>query len=456
MSSGPAGNESGARLAERARRVVPGGVNSGQRSVPGLTDLVVTGTDGARFRTADGREYTDFHSAFGPPLLGHNDPDVARATAEAGTTLGHMGVGVTEGEVLLAEQLAELIPSIEKVLLTSTGSEATFHALRVSRAATGRRLVVKFQGCYHGWHDSVSLNVISAPDKVGGHDPISTGILPEVLEATLVLPFNDSEAVRRTFAEHGSDIAAVIVEPVPHNVGALLPYQEFLTTLREETRKAGSVLIFDEVITGFRHDIGGWQKISGVTPDLTTLGKAIANGAPVGAIGGRADLMDLFSTTPGAPAFFAGTYNGHPSVVAAALATLRKLREEPVHEHVFRLGERVRTELTGLYERLGVPAVVTGYGSVFVSYFMPGETPRTYADLLNNDASLFVGYRRRLLEHGLFELPLNLKRSHISYAHTDADVDRLVEGTEAAVRAVLAEGGARDLENTSTMGGATR
>ncbi|MEU3221452.1 aspartate aminotransferase family protein [Streptomyces sp. NPDC006971] len=456
MSSGPAGNESGARLAERARRVVPGGVNSGQRSVPGLTDLVVTGTDGARFRTADGREYTDFHSAFGPPLLGHNDPDVARATAEAGTTLGHMGVGVTEGEVLLAEQLAELIPSIEKVLLTSTGSEATFHALRVSRAATGRRLVVKFQGCYHGWHDSVSLNVISAPDKVGGHDPISTGILPEVLEATLVLPFNDSEAVRRTFAEHGSDIAAVIVEPVPHNVGALLPYQEFLTTLREETRKAGSVLIFDEVITGFRHDIGGWQKISGVTPDLTTLGKAIANGAPVGAIGGRADLMDLFSTIPGAPAFFAGTYNGHPSVVAAALATLRKLREEPVHEHVFRLGERVRTELAGLYERLGVPAVVTGYGSVFVSYFMPGETPRTYADLLNNDASLFVGYRRKLLEHGLFELPLNLKRSHISYAHTDADVDRLVEGTEAAVRAVLDEGGARDLENTSTMGGATR
>lgn len=456
MSSGPAGNESGARLAERARRVVPGGVNSGQRSVPGLTDLVVTGTDGARFRTADGREYTDFHSAFGPPLLGHNDPDVARATAEAGTTLGHMGVGVTEGEVLLAEQLAELIPSIEKVLLTSTGSEATFHALRVSRAATGRRLVVKFQGCYHGWHDSVSLNVISAPDKVGGHDPISTGILPEVLEATLVLPFNDSEAVRRAFAEHGSDIAAVIVEPVPHNVGALLPYQEFLTTLREETRRAGSVLIFDEVITGFRHDLGGWQKICGVTPDLTTLGKAIANGAPVGAIGGRADLMDLFSTTPGAPAFFAGTYNGHPSVVAAALATLRKLREEPVHEHVFRLGERVRTELTGLYERLGVPAVVTGHGSVFVSYFMPGETPRTYADLLNNDASLFVGYRRRLLEHGLFELPLNLKRSHISYAHTDADVDRLVEGTEAAVKAVLAEGGARDLENTSTMGGAIR
>ncbi|MFE7121963.1 aspartate aminotransferase family protein, partial [Streptomyces sp. NPDC057654] len=315
MSSGQDGTTA-ERLARRARQVVPGGVNSGQRSIPGLTDLVVTGTGGARFRTADGREFTDFHAAFGPPLLGHNDPDVARAAEEAGRSLGHMGVGVTEGEVLLAEQLAELIPSVDKLLLTSTGSEATFHALRVARAATGRRLVVKFQGCYHGWHDAVSLNVISAPEKVGGHDPISTGILPEVLAATLVLPFNDSEAVRTAFAEHGQDIAAVIVEPVPHNVGALLPYQEFLRTLREETTKAGSVLVFDEVITGFRHDLGGWQRISGVTPDLTTLGKAIANGAPVAAIGGRADLMDLFSTTPGAPAFFAGTYNGHPSVVA--------------------------------------------------------------------------------------------------------------------------------------------
>ncbi|WP_258563321.1 aminotransferase class III-fold pyridoxal phosphate-dependent enzyme [Streptomyces phytophilus] len=307
MSPGPDATTAGAgaALAERAQRVVPGGVNSGQRSIPGLPGLVVAGTGGARFRTADGAEFTDYHAAFGPPLLGHNDPDVARAAAEAGAALGHMGVGVTEGEIELAEELCALVPSLEKVLLTSTGSEATFHALRVARAATGRRLVVKFQGCYHGWHDSVSLNVISAPERVGGHDPISAGILPEVLDATLVLPFNDSAAVRRCFAEHGADIAAVIVEPVPHNVGALLPHQEFLTTLREETAGAGSVLVFDEVITGVRHSLGGWQQISGVTPDLTTLGKAIANGAPAGAIGGRADLMELFSTRPGAPAFFA-------------------------------------------------------------------------------------------------------------------------------------------------------
>ncbi|MEV7285054.1 aspartate aminotransferase family protein [Streptomyces sp. NPDC093252] len=443
-------------LADRARRVIPGGVNSGQRSIPGFTDLVITRTRGARFWDQHGREFTDYHAAFGPALLGHNDPDVAAATAAAGTALALPGVAVTDGEVALAERLTELVPSLEKVLLTSTGSEATFHALRVARAATGRRLVVKFQGCYHGWHDSVSLNVISAPDRIGAHDPTSTGILPEVLDATLVLRFNDTEAVRRVFADHGHDIAAVILEPVPHNVGALLPTDDFLRTLREECTRAGSVLVFDEVITGFRHALGGYQSICGITPDLTTLGKAIANGAPVGALGGRADLMDLFSTRPGGPAFFAGTYNGHPQVVAAALATLRKLTDEPVHEHTFRLGARARTELAALYQALDIPAVVTGYGSVFVTYFMDGPAPRSYDDLLANDAARFIGVRRNLTEHGIFELPLNLKRSHISYAHTDADIDRLIEATGAAARKTLADGGPADLAHTSTMGGAQR
>ncbi|MYW01059.1 aspartate aminotransferase family protein [Streptomyces sp. SID3343] len=451
MSVGTAATDS---LPARALRVIPGGVNSGQRRIPGLTDLVVTNTRGASFTDSEGRVFTDYHSAFGPPLLGHNDPDVQRAVTEAASRLDLTGVAVTEGEVVLAETLVELVPSVEKVLLTSTGSEATFHALRVSRAVTGRRLIVKFQGCYHGWHDSVSLNVISSPERVGSHDPISTGILPEVLDATLVLPFNDAAAVRAAFAEHGKDIAAVILEPVPHNVGCLLPEPEFLTTLREQCTAHGSILVFDEVITGFRHDLGGYQKIAGITPDLTTFGKAIANGAPVGALGGRADLLEQFSTRPGAPAFFAGTYNGHPWVVAAALATLTKLREEPVHEHVFRLGERVRTELGAMYARLGIPAVVTGYGSVFVTYFMTGGVPRTYDDLLANDAGLFIGYRRRLLEHGVFELPLNLKRSHISYAHTDADVDHLVAATEIAVQDAIKDGGIHELAGTSTMGGA--
>jgi glutamate-1-semialdehyde 2,1-aminomutase len=421
-------------LAARAAAVIPGGVNSGQRRVPGLEDLVVTATSGATFTDAEGRTYTDYHAAFGPPLLGHNDPDVDAAVAATARSVGLMGVGVTPVEIELAERLCELVPSVERVLLTETGSEATFHAIRVARAATGRRHVIKFQGCYHGWHDAVAMNVISLPENVGRRDPLSKGVLPEVTEATIVCRFNDADDVERALTEH--DVAAIILEPIPHNIGAVLPEEGFLERLRELATKHGTVLIFDEVITGFRHALGGYQSIAGVTPDLTTLGKAMGNGWPISALGGSAELMDLFSTTPGRPAFFAGTFNGHPPTAAAALATIEKLQREPVHEHVFRLGERTRAELAELYARLGVPAVVSGYGSVFLTYYLEGPV-RSYDDLLPNDVDLFVGYRRELMKEGIFELPLNLKRSHFSYAHTDADVERLLEATEVAVTRFL-------------------
>jgi glutamate-1-semialdehyde 2,1-aminomutase len=421
-------------LASRASRVIPGGVNSGQRRVPGLEDLVVTATAGATFTDAQGHTFTDYHAAFGPPLLGHNDPDVDAAVAATARSLGLMGVGVTPLEIELAERLCALLPSLERVLLTETGSEATFHAIRLARAATGRRHIIKFQGCYHGWHDAVALNVISPAERVGQKDPLSKGVLPEVVEATIVCRFNDAADVERALSEH--EVAAIILEPIPHNIGAVLPAAGFLERLRELASAHGTVLIFDEVITGFRHSLGGYQSLAGVTPDLTTLGKAMGNGWPISALGGKAELMDLFSTTPGQPAFFAGTFNGHPPTVAAALATIDKLEREPVHEHVFRLGDRARAGLAELYARLGVPAVVSGFGSVFVTYFLEGPV-RSYDDLLRNDVDLFVGYRRELMEHGIFELPLNLKRSHFSYAHTDDDVDRLLEATEASVRAVL-------------------
>ncbi len=422
-------------LSERATRVIPGGVNSGQRRVEGLEQLVIAATSGATFTDGDGKVYTDYHAAFGPPLLGHNDPDVDAAVARTAESVGLMGVGVTQVEVELAEQLVELVPSLEQVLLTETGSEATFHAIRVSRAATGRRHVIKFQGCYHGWHDSVAMNVISPAERVGGKDPMSQGIFPEVLDATIVCRFNDADDVERALEEH--DVAAIILEPIPHNIGCVLPKPGFLERLRELATKHGTVLIFDEVITGFRHGLGGYQAIAGVLPDLTTLGKAMGNGWPISALGGRSELMEMFSTTPGRPALFAGTFNGHPPTAAAALATIRKLCAEPVHEHVFRLGERAREGLRELYERLGVAAVVAGFGSVFVTYFLEGPV-ESYDDLLRNDIGLFVGYRRKQMEHGIFELPLNLKRSHFSYAHTDEDVDRLLEATEASVSAVIA------------------
>ncbi|MBA3348749.1 MAG: aspartate aminotransferase family protein [Actinobacteria bacterium] len=425
-------SDTSASLAARASAVIPGGVNSGQRRVPGLEELVVASTSGSTFTDSEGRTFTDYHSAFGPPLLGHNDPDVDAAAASAS---GLMGVGVTQVEIELPERLVDAVPSLEKVLLTATGSEATFHALRLARTVTGRRHIVKFQGCYHGWHDAVAMNVISPAERMGARDPLSQGILPEVLEATIVCPFNDAEAVERALTDH--DVAAIIIEPIPHNIGCVLPKPGFLERLREIATKHGTVLVFDEVITGFRHGLGGYQAIAGVTPDLTTLGKAMANGWPVSALGGRADLMDLFSTTPGQPAFFAGTFNGHPATTAAALATVDKLQREPVHEHVFALGERARTGLTALYERLGVQAVVAGFGSVFVTYFLEGPV-ESYDDLLRNDVEMFVGYRRELMQEGIFELPLNLKRSHFSYAHTDEDVDRLLAGTEAAMGRYLA------------------
>jgi glutamate-1-semialdehyde 2,1-aminomutase len=423
-----------AELAARAARVIPGGVNSGQRRVPGLEELVIAATSGSTFTDGEGNTYTDYHAAFGPPLLGHNDPDVDGAVAAAAREVGLMGIGVTRIEVELAEKICALVPSVERVLLTETGSEATFHALRVSRAATGRRHVIKFQGCYHGWHDSVAMNVISLPENMGKKDPLSKGILPEVLDATIVCRFNDADEVERALTDH--DVAAIILEPIPHNIGAVLPQSGFLERLRELATKHGAVLIFDEVITGFRHALGGFQSIAGVMPDLTAMGKAMGNGWPVSALGGKAELMDLFSTTPGRPAFFAGTFNGHPPTSAAALATIEKLEREPVHQHVFALGERTRKGLTELYARLGVPVVVSGYGSVFVTYFLDGPVT-SYDDLLANDVDLFTGYRRELMKHGIFELPLNLKRSHFSYAHTDADVDRLLEATEAAVTRYL-------------------
>jgi glutamate-1-semialdehyde 2,1-aminomutase len=422
-------------LAARAAAVIPGGVNSGQRRVPGLEELVIAATSGATFTDGDGNTYTDYHAAFGPPLLGHNDPDVDAAVAATARSVGLMGVGVSEVEVELAERICELVPSAERVLLTETGSEATFHALRVARAATGRRHVIKFQGCYHGWHDSVAMNVISLPENVGKKDPLSKGVLPEVTDATIVCRFNDAADVERALTDN--DVAAIILEPIPHNIGAVLPKPGFLERLRELATKHGAVLVFDEVITGFRHALGGYQSIAGVTPDLTTLGKAMGNGWPISALAGKADLMEMFSTTPGRPAFFAGTFNGHPPTVAAALATIDKLQREPVHEHVFALGERTRRGLRELYARLGVPVWVGGYGSVFVAYFLDGE-PSSYDDLLANDVELFTGYRRELMKHGIFELPLNLKRSHFSYAHADDDVDRLLEATEVAVSTVLA------------------
>ncbi len=410
---------------------MPGGVNSAPRRF--LPHLVFRRAAGAVLIDVDGNQYIDYHGGFGAAILGHNHPEVNRRVAAALETAGLPGAGTTELEIELAQKICRYVPSAEKVLFCTSGSQATFHAVRVARAFTGRKKIIKFQGCYHGIEDSLLRNVASPREKVGQLDPGSAGILPEVLTHTLVCDFNDLDGVERTLAANLGEVAAIILEPIAHNVGCILPRPGFLPGLRELATAHGAVLIFDEVITGFRHHLGGYQAICGVTPDLTALGKAIANGYPMAAVCGRAEIMDHFSTRPGGDAYFAGTYNGNAIGCAAALATIEILERDRVHEHIFRLGERLRRGLAEIHQRLGTPATVAGFGSIFVTYFMHGFMDRpveSYTDLLRNDAARFVEYRRRLIDRGIFTMPLNLKRDHVSYSHTDAHIDRTLEVCE--------------------------
>ncbi|MGZ3317588.1 MAG: aspartate aminotransferase family protein [Isosphaeraceae bacterium] len=364
-------------------------------------------------------------------ILGHCDPMVDQAVWESISRLDLVGVGVTEPEIRLAETIQELVPSAERVVLANSGSEATYVALRLARAITDRRRIIKFQGAYHGWHDAVLMNVISPPDKIGMQDLLSLGMLPEVTANTVVLPFNDINAVRETMNRQGEEIAAILVEVIPHNVGCILPSVEFLRTLRELADSYRTVLVFDEVITGFRHALGGYQSIVGVLPDVTVFAKAMANGFPIAAIVGRADFLERFA--PGGGVFHAGTYNGHPASVAAALATIDRLSTGDVHRHTFRLGDRLALGLQGIAAELGIPMTVAHFGSVVVPYFFAGKV-ETYTDLLANDTALDVWFRESMCAAGIFMLPTALKRNHISAAHTDADIDFTLETARAVLR----------------------
>ena len=425
--------QNNAELMERARAVIPGGVNSSNRALP--WPLVLREAQGAYFTDVDDRRYLDYHAAFGPLILGHNHSRVNAAVRAVTERLDIIGVGVTDLEVELAEILVQHIPSAERVLLTNSGSEATFAALRLARAATGRTRIVKFQGTYHGWHDSVLMNVISSAEKIGQYDPLSLGMLPEAIAQTLILPFNDLEALTELIERRGEELAAIIVEIIPHNIGCVLPRPEFLAGLRELTAAHGIVLIFDEVITGFRHGLGGYQALCGVTPDLSTFAKAMANGYPIAALVGKAELMDRFG--PGGGVMFAGTYNGHPVGVAAALATIAELEDGSVHRHCFALAEQAATGIQRIADELGIVMTVARFGSVFVPYFMEGPI-ETYTDLLRNDNQRDVWFRRTMCERGVFMLPTALKRNHVSAAHTQADLDLTLETAREVLRAMPA------------------
>ena len=412
-----------AELVERARRVIPGGVNSGNRTLP--WPMAFVRAEGAYLTDADGKQYVDYHAAFGPLILGHNHPRVNAAVVEAMGRLDIIGTGITDIEVELAELLNRHIPCAERTLLTNSGSEATYAAIRLARAVTGRSKLIKFQGTYHGWHDAVLMNVISRPEKIGQYDPLSLGMDPDVMAKTLILPFNDIEAAAEALQRDADEIAAVIVEVIPHNIGCVMPRPEFLQGLRDLTRQHGVVLIFDEVITGFRHALGGYQSIAGVTPDLATFAKAMANGYPIAALAGSAVLMDRFG--PGGGVAFAGTYNGHAVGVSAALATIAELESGAVHAHCFSLAQAAAEGLTTIAGELGIPMHVARFGSVFVPYFMEPGPIETYTDLFRNNNARDAWFRKTMCEHGIFMIPTAMKRNHVSAAHTCADIDRTLE-----------------------------
>ncbi|MDQ3994581.1 MAG: aspartate aminotransferase family protein [Actinomycetota bacterium] len=433
-------------LFRRASRVTPGGVHGEGRTARPFPLFIVRG-DGSRVWDADGNEYVDFHAGFGAILLGHRHPAVTDAVHEVLATHGPMFAAASDLEVELAERIVDLVPCAEKVIFSCTGTEATYHAIRVARAVSGREKILKFEGHYHGWHDYVSWSTHFAPAATRPEHgtlppaPASSGIPGTLRDLVVVCEYNDGAGVEAAFERHGADLAAVIVEPVFHNGGVIEPAEGFLERLRELCSSHGSLLIFDEVITGFRDGLGGAQERLGVTPDLTTMGKAIANGFPLSVVAGRADVMDAF--VPQGDVLYAGTFTAQPVTVAAGLACTAFLRDNPVHERLATLGTRVREGIEAAIEETGADAQVRQRGSTWALYFTrrPINRYRDIADAIGTkDNELHAAYRRSLLEDGIYVHPHYLLRGYLTASHSDEEIERTIEATRSFLHA---NGGSR-------------
>ncbi|MGM8364497.1 aspartate aminotransferase family protein [Virgibacillus sp. W0181] len=424
------------KLYESANKYTPGGVHTAMRDVN--PRLVFLEAKNAYIYDADKNKYIDYQMAFGPTILGHNYNYVNERVIETINRTDLYGIGTTDLEIELSEKICKHIPSSEKVLFCNAGSEATYHSIRLARAITEKSKIIKFQGSYHGWHDYVAKNMQSSWEKIGEDDPGSAGMLKESVDNTLICQYNNLEDVKKTFQENYNEIAAIIVEPIAHSSGCIMPQSNFLEGLRQICTDNKSLLIFDEIVTGFRHDLGGYQKIANVIPDLTTIGKAMANGYPIAAIAGKEKYMNRFNTKPGGDVWFAGTFNGHAVGTAASIATIEVMEKEPVHEHIFDLGNRMRKGLEEIHNILGISSFVAGYGSIFSNYFMDFE-PKSYSDLQYHNKDVYIKYREELLKKGIFKLPQNMVRDHICYSHTKKDIDRTLELTEYALKKVLTD-----------------
>ncbi len=417
-------------LFERACRVIPGGVNSPVRAFRRLerAPFFVTRAAGAHLWDEDGNEYIDYVGTWGPAILGHAPQCVISAVQNA--VPNGLGYGIpTRVEVDMAETVCRWVPSIEKVRMTNSGTEATMSAVRLARGYTGRPYIIKFEGCYHGHVDSLLVSAGSGALTHG--EPDSAGVPREFAALTIALPYNDPAAVQRAFEQHKGQIAAVIVEPYPGNAGFYLPKPGYLEFLRDITAKEGALLIFDEVMTGFRISPAGVQGKVGITPDLTTLGKVIGGGLPVGAFGGRRDIMDCVS--PLGPVYQAGTLSGNPVAMAAGLAQLNYLEQHDSYTRLETLGARLEDGVRRTLADLGMPLTFKRSGSMFCLFFTTQEVcDLTTAMTANFDA--FRAYFLSMLEQGVYVAPSPYETGFISTAHSEADID----ATVAAMRRALA------------------
>jgi glutamate-1-semialdehyde 2,1-aminomutase len=415
-----------------ALRLMPGGVNSpvrAFRAVGGDPVFIASGR-GSKLTDVDGKTYIDYVLSWGPLILGHCHPEVVEALSrslETGTSFG----ACTAGEVELAGRICEAYPSIERVRLVNSGTEATLSALRVARAATRREKILKFEGCYHGHGDSLLVKAGSGVATLGLPD--SPGVPEALASLTVTVPFNDPAALEEAFHIHHNELAAAIVEPVVGNMGCVPPQAGFLENLRELTAAQGTILIFDEVMTGFRVSYGGAQQLYGIRPDLTTLGKIIGGGLPVGAYGGKAALMDLVA--PAGPVYQAGTLSGNPLATAAGLATLAALRRPGVYERLERLGRSLASGLASEAAREGVPLAVNRVGSMLTSFFAAGPVT-DYGAAKQADTKSYGRFFRALLERGVYFPPSQFEAAFLSTSHTEADIASTIQTAAQAFAAL--------------------
>lgn len=418
------------QLFERAQRSIPGGVNSPVRAFKsvGSHPLFIQRAKGSKIYDADGNEYTDYVGSWGPMILGHCHEAVIATVQEAlqsGTSFG----APTEKEIVLAETIKEAMPSIESLRLVNSGGEATMGAIRAARGYTKRDKIIKFEGCYHGSIDSLLVQAGSGATTLG--QPDSAGVPPAFVALTLSARFNDLHSVTELVDLHPGEIAAVIVEPVPGNMGVILPDHGFLQGLRTVCDREGIVLIFDEVMSGFRVDYGGAQSLLNIQPDLTTLGKVIGGGFPVGAYGGRQDIM--LRVAPAGDVYQAGTLSGNPIAVAAGTATLELIKKEGIYEELGEKSAWLVSEVKSSFEKAGIAIQSSQMGSMFGFFFTEGEV-RNYQDALKTDTEFFKKFFKHMLLEGIYLAPSAFETFFMSTAHTEEDLEKTAKAVERVLK----------------------